>query len=373
MKVLHIISGGETGGSKAHVLSLLEGLSSYISATAVCFLEGDFYRLGREMGLDVRLLRQEKRYNLAVLGKLRELVEKEGFDLLHCHGPRSNFLGALLMRSLKIPALTTVHSDYKLDFKGSRYKSLVYSLLNVRALKRFPYYIAVSDSFKEMLVSRGFPAENIYVVYNGIDFKAPLNETPREEFLARLGLDIPQGADIVGFMSRLHPVKGHDVFLRGAGIVLEEMPDTYFLIAGEGEGERKIREMRSSMGLEDRVFLTGYINSPEDFMNAVDINTLTSYSESFPLVLLEGARWEKPTVSADVGGIRSLIREGETGLLFPPGSSEHFASQLLLLLRSGELARFLGENLYRHARDNFSLERLVEEHLGIYKNILKQA
>lgn len=372
MKVLHLISGGDTGGAKTHVLSLIKELSRHISVTVVCFMEGDFYREGQELGLDIRLIPQKRRYNLRVIRRLRSIISEEGFDVLHCHGARANFLAALLKRCVRIPSITTMHSDYKLDFQDSFYKNFFYTALNSWALKSFDYYIAVSDSFKDMLVSRGFPAESIYVVYNGIDFGAPLNLTSREAFLKRLNIDIPGDARIVGLMARLHPVKGHDMFLSGASLVLEEMPDTYFLVAGEGEEKKKLLEMRRSLGLQDRVLFTGYIDRPDEFINILDINILTSHSESFPLVLLEGARQKKPTVSSDVGGIGCLIREGETGLLFPAGDSSVFASQLLRLLRDEDLARSLGENLYSHARQNFSLERLGEDHCGIYETILNK-
>ncbi|MGI5875304.1 MAG: glycosyltransferase family 4 protein [Dethiobacteria bacterium] len=373
MKVLHLISGGDTGGAKTHVLSLAKELEKHVDIKLICLMEGDFFREGQRMGLNISVIPQKGRYDLGVVRQLCNLIRQERFQILHCHGARANFIAAIMRRSLHIPSLTTMHSDYKLDFQGSFYKNLIYTNLNAWALRSFDYFVAVSDSFKEMLVSRGFPAEKIFVIYNGIDFNAKLKLGRKEDILKDFGLTIPPEARIVGIMGRLHPVKGLDLFLQGARLVLEEEPDIYFLIAGDGEEKEKLIKLRNKLMLGERVYFTGYTNQPDQFISILDINTLTSYSESFPLVLLEGARLKKPTLSANVGGITHLLKEGETGLLFEAGNVEQFALKLLVLLRDEKLAACLGKKLYFYARENFSLERLGYNHREIYRQILKNA
>lgn len=370
IKVLHLISGGDTGGAKNHVLSLAQELAKKVPVSLVCFMEGDFSREGRQAGLDIRVIPQKRRYDLGVVRDLRRMISQEGCTVLHCHGARANFVAAVLRRRLDIPALTTMHSDYKLDFQGSFYKNLVYTTLNAWALRKFGYFVAVSDSFKEMLVQRGFPRARIFVTYNGIDFQVSGQQTDRESFLQRYGLEIPPAAKIVGIMGRLHPVKDHELFLRGAREVLQAQPETHFLIAGDGEEKKRLLALRDSLGLQDHVHFLGYVDNPDAFIQLLDINTLTSRSESFPLVLLEGARQRKPTVSSDVGGVDRLIFDGETGLLFPAGDPRAFAAQTVRLLRDEEAARVMGENLYHHARENYSLERLGQDHLQIYRKVL---
>lgn len=369
-KVLHLISGGDTGGAKTHVLSLIRELRQHIDVTLVCFMEGEFSRDARNMGLDIRVIPQKQRYDLGVLKGLRQMIGAEGFNVLHCHGARANFVASILRRSVRLPAMTTMHSDYRLDFQGSFYKNLVYTTLNAWALRGFDYYFAVSDNFSEMLVSRGFPEHKIFVIYNGIDFTATAVTCNREGFFREAGLDIPPEAPVVGIMGRLHPVKDHALFLRGAKAVLEQAPETHFLVAGDGDDKKKLVQLRDQLRLTERVHFLGHVDDPDNFMHALTINTLTSRSESFPLVLLEGARQKKPTVSADVGGVELLIRHGETGLLFPAGDTAAFAERVLNLLRDGETAQQLGENLYKHARDHFSLERLGDEHIRIYRQVL---
>ena len=371
IKALHLISGGDTGGAKTHVLSLLQELQKRIPVSIVCFMEGDFSREAREIGLDIRVIPQRRRYDLGVVRQLKEVIAREGFTVLHCHGARANFVAAVLRKKIDIPALTTMHSDYKLDFQGSFYKNMVYTTLNAWALRKFDYYVAVSDNFKEMLAGRGFPPARIFVTYNGIDFQVPVDNCDRETFFQQYGLEISPRAKLVGIMGRLHPVKDHELFIRGAKNVLQEHPGVHFLIAGDGEEKRRLISFRDSLGLQDRVHFLGFVDNPDAFISILDINTLTSRSESFPLVLLEGARQKKATLSSRVGGIRQLIQEGKTGMLFEAGNVQDFAEKLQQLLQQDDIAARLGENLYRHARENFSLERLGQEHLGIYRKVLR--
>ena len=370
IKVLHLISGGDTGGAKTHVLSLVQELQNRIGVSLVCFMEGDFSREARQAGLDIRVIPQKRRYDLGVVRELEGLIRQDGYTVLHCHGARANFVAAVLRRRIDIPALTTMHSDYKLDFQGSFYKNLVYTSLNARALRKFDYFVAVSDSFKEMLVDRGFSQARIFVTYNGIDFQVPVAPVDREGFFNQYGLNIPLEAKIVGIMGRLHPVKDHDLFIRAAQMVIQERPDTHFIIAGDGEEKKRLLGLCKSLGLMDRIHFLGFVDNPDDFIGILDINTLTSRSESFPLVLLEGARQKKATVSSEVGGINRLILHGKTGLLFQAGNPGDFAKQILQLLQDPETARAMGENLYHHARENFSLERLGQEHVQIYRKVL---
>ncbi len=367
MKILHLISGGEKGGSKTHVLSLVKELQKQLQITLACLMEGEFYRQAREMGLDARTLLQKKRYHLSPAWEIGRLFKEEGYQLLHCHGPRANFYGALAKKLYKMPTVTTIHSDYQLDFRHNLYKQRVYATFNALALNTFDGYFAVSDTFKEMLLSRGFPREKITVIYNGLDFNAQIKPVARQEFLEKFNLAIPAQAKLVGILARLHPLKGHEIFLAGARRILATASETHFIVGGEGEEKEKLFALRDKLGLKDRVHFTGQISDTPSFFQAIDINTLTSHTESFPYVLLEGALFKKPIVSSAVGGISQLVKDGETGFLFPAGDEAEFACQTLKLLDDDKLRSTLGEKLFHHARDNFSLARLAEIHIQSYE------
>lgn len=371
MKVLHLISGGDTGGAKTHIISLLKGLNKLIDAKVVCFIEDTFYEDAKEAGISIEVYKQKNRSDMSVVNRLVDEINTEGYDIIHCHGARANFIAMFLKMKIKRPLITTIHSDYRLDFKDNFYKRLVYTSLNTVALKVFNYYIAISDTFKEMLIDRGFKKERIYVAYNGIDFDENLNVVSRDSFLSRYNID-HKGKKIIGIVARLDLVKDHETFIRAAGKVLKIRKDIVFLIAGEGNDEKRLKAIVAELGIQDNVFFLGYVDDTDSFYNTIDINVLTSISESFPYVILEGARLNKPMITTNVGGIHNLIKDGENGYLIDVGDYEKVSDRIIDLVSDSELLKKMGTRLHDDVNSNFSTRVMAERHIEIYEDILSK-
>ena len=82
------------------------------------------------------------------------MIREEGFQIIHCHGARANLTGAILRRKVRVPIVTTVHSDYRLDYLGRPLHRLTYGTINTIALRMFDYHIGVSDAMAQLLISR---------------------------------------------------------------------------------------------------------------------------------------------------------------------------------------------------------------------------
>ncbi len=370
-KVLHLISGGDVGGAKTHVLTLVKELQKNLAVKIICFMEGPFAQEAREMGIDIMVLPQHRRYDLKVVDTLVNIIKTEGFTLIHSHGARANFITRFIRKKISIPCVTTIHSDFMLDFKGNLYKHIIYTNLNIFALKKFDYFIAVSKSFKDMLVSRGFPDNRIFIVYNGMDFQEDISYKSRDEFLNERGLAHLRDKRLIGILARLHPVKGHEIFIRAAADVLTDNKDIHFLITGDAGEMPSLDSQIKQLGIDKNIHFIGFIDNPYDFLNAIDINVLTSYSESFPYVLLEGARLEKPTIASAVGGIPMLIDDGVNGYLFEAGDYKELSGKLKIMIDDEEKSKALGRALYKKASENFSLKNLAMDHIKIYNEMLK--
>ena len=370
MKVIHLISGGDTGGAKTHVHSLLQGLNKHIRADMVCFTDGPFTQEARELGIHVDVI--ASRNPLAALKPLREKIAREGYDIIHCHGARGNLMGALLKKSTGLPVVTTVHSDPRLDYMGRPLSALTYGNLNAWALRRIPYRIGVSDAMGDLLVGRGFDPQQMFAIYNGLDYTPRVPPLNRQEFLGSLGLDWPQDAVIVGIAARLNPVKDMGTLLRGFAAAHKEQPQLRLIIAGEGQDEAMLKQLASELGVTNEVCFAGWLSDTDSFYNALDINTLTSLSETFSYALTEGARFALPTVASAVGGIPFLIKNYVTGLLFQPRDHEALGRHLAALAGDADLRRRLGEQLLEKARTEFSIESTIRRQLDIYETILRR-
>lgn len=368
MKVLHLISGGDTGGAKTHIINLLCGLKDKVDVKLVCFIKGPFADDLKKHGIDVHVIEQKSRFDFSVVNKLKDLIESENFEIVHSHGARANLISYFLKKKVNAKFITTVHSDYLLDFKDNFYKNIVFTNLNKFALKRFDNYIAVSDSFKDMLVSRGFDKDKIFTIYNGIFLEDKIIKD-KESYLKEKNIDY-EDKFIVGILARLDKVKDHETFLRAAKEVIDKDKSVIFLLAGDGQDKEHLLSLRKDLGLEQNVYLLGNETHPYDFLNAIDINVLCSLSESFPYVIMEGGSLKKATIASRVGGIPKIIIDGETGELFEKQDYKALAADILKLKNNADERKKLGENLYTRIIDNFTHIKMAEKHVEIYKKIL---
>ncbi len=370
MKVIHLISGGDTGGAKTHVHSLLQGLSRHIQADMVCFTEGPFTEEARALGINIQII--SHRSPLRTLRQLKEKILAGGYDIIHCHGSRGNLMGAILGRSTGLPVVTTVHSDYRLDYMGRPLSRLTYGTLNSAALRCIPYHIGVSDATVDLLIQRGFDPQQLFAIYNGLDFTPVTPALSRREYLASLGLDWPEDAVIAGIAARLNPVKDIATLIRGFALARQRAPQLRLLIAGDGPEEEHLKELAARLGQSDAICFAGWVSDTASFFGALDINTLTSLSETFAYALTEGARFALPTVASRVGGVPYLIDHGVNGLMFEAKDHEALARCLSDLALSPELRKRLGGRLLEKARRDFSLERTIQRQLEIYDVILRR-
>ena len=370
MRVIHLIGGGDTGGAKTHVLNLLRELNNFIDARLVCFRKGDFSEDAEKMGIPIDVI--ESGNPVVGLRELKKLIGKDKVDIIHCHGARGNLMGNMIKKILQAPVVTTVHSDYRLDYLGRPVARLSYGTTNMLALRRVNYYIGVSDPMTDILIERDFPADRIYTIYNGIDFKTPIQCAPRAEFLRSLGLNYQEGDVVAGIAARLSPVKDIPTLLKAMKLAVEKSPHLKLVLAGDGEDRQKLLELAKSLGIADRVCFAGWVSDINSFYHAIDINLLTSLSETFPYALTEGTRMHRATIASNVGGVPVLIDDGKNGLIFTPGDEKQLAEHLVTLANDRELRETMGDLLYEKASRDFSIDRMVEHQLEIYESILKR-
>ncbi|MGI5948686.1 glycosyltransferase family 4 protein [Peptoniphilus sp.] len=369
IKVLHLISGGDTGGAKTHIFTLMKGLEGKVDAKIICFIKDTFYDEAKELGYNIEVFEQRKRSDLSVVTRLSDEIKKAGYDIVHAHGARANFIAMFLKNKISVPMVTTIHSDYMLDFKDSFYKNLIYTGLNKMALKKFDHYICVSDNFKDMLIDRGFNPKKIHVLYNGINTDENIDILPKDAFLEKHKI-IYNGEFIVGIAARLDKVKDHETFIRAAKKVLDKNTDIYFLIAGSGDERTRLEDLAKDFKISDKVYFLNFVKDKYSFFNAIDVNVLTSISESFPYVILEAALVGVPTIATRVGGIPQIVKDDETGYLFDVGDDEALSKHILDLYSDKEKLKMLGSNMKENVKENYSHEAMGRTQYEIYKEIL---
>ena len=369
MKVIHLISGGDTGGAKTHVHSLLQNLSRGMDITLVCFRDGPFAREAAELGIETRVCSGGF---FSALREVRRMIAEEGFELVHTHGSRANLAGAILRSTCGRPVVSTIHSDYRLDYMGRPLAAATYGVLNVLALRRIKYHVGVSDAMRDLLISRRFPRETTFAIYNGLDFSREPKRHDRAAFCARVRANVAPGDIVVGAAARLDPVKDLATLVRGFAAAREGHPELKLIIAGEGPERPALEALAEELGVRGAVTLAGWLDDMEEFYSALDINSLSSLSETFPYALTEGAAYRLPTVASAVGGIPRLIEDGKTGFLFAPGHWEKLGARLAQLASDPGLRERLGAAVHERAAREFSVEATCREQRAVYEEILER-
>ena len=369
MKVIHLISGGDTGGARTHVYSLLSYLlHKGVEVQLVCFIPGSFADGARELGIPTWVLENSF---IGSIGKLRRAIRKGGYDVVHCHGAKANLMGAILRRSLDVPVITTVHSDYRLDYLHRPFAAATYGIANKIALRRLDYRVCVSDTLRERLIDRGFKPNDLFTIYNGLDFSHTVPKTNRAEYFASFGYTVHPDDVIAGIAARLDPVKDIPTLLRALAEARRKCPGLRLAIAGEGMQREELESLVKELRLQDSVFFLGWVTDLDRFYGALDINTLSSLSEGFPYALPEGARAHLATVATNVGGVPAIIENEVTGLLIEPGDVQGLADALTRFALDPDYRREMGDALFRRGMADFSEEATGDRQIEIY-NLLSR-
>ncbi|MBT2661577.1 glycosyltransferase family 4 protein [Bacillus sp. ISL-45] len=362
MKVLHLISGGETGGSKNHLLSLLKNLNETEVLLGV-FQEGKLSEEARQMGIPVIMYGQSSRYDFSVISKIKQTIKDNQISIVHTHGPRANLFTYFVRQTTPFKWISTIHSDPSQDFIKGGIKGKIFTTINMTVIKKIDHFFAVSERFKQMLVGFGLPAEKITTVYNGISFDEQL-----ECKLSREELQLKEDDFVICMVARLHPIKGHTVVFEALKKVLAAKQNVKLLLIGDGpERDDLEREVRDK-GLTENVRFLGFQQDVHSYLCLSDVKLLASYSESFPLVILEAARAHTPVISTDVGGVKDLIAEPSLGWVVPIKDAEALAGAITEAITTRNLPS-LGNNLYEKASRLYSIDQLAKSTEETYKKI----
>jgi glycosyltransferase involved in cell wall biosynthesis len=228
-------------------------------------------------------------------------------------------------------------------------------------------FIAVAEGQVEFLVTeKAIPEEKIVVVYNGIDLTKFSPGPKRADWLEIL--DIPAEAKVVGILAVLRPEKDHANLFRAATRVIEERPDTFLVIAGDGPERGHLENLAEDLGIRGHVRFAGHVADVEGILSTFDVAVLCSYTvETLPMAFIEAMAMKKPLVATRVGGLPEMIEEGRNGYLVPKKNSPALAEAILKVIESdqkiermGEHSRWLAERRFSASLMTSATESLIE-------------
>lgn len=284
--------------------------------------ETPFTAAARAIGMPVHEIAASSPYDLRQVGRLATLVRDGRFDIVHAHEAVSDVLTYALSWVHRLPIVSTAHGWIANSRKG---RFMV--ALDKRVLARFDRVIAVSEKMQRDLLEAGVPALRITLLHNAIVLdKYRRGEGPGalESLLGRR----PAGPIMVS-IGRLSPEKGHADLIEALAIAAAEGRHIVTVLAGDGPARGDIERRIAAAGLQDWVFLPGYISQPARLLQDADLMVLPSHTEGLPNAALEALAMQVPVLATNVGGTPEVIVDGETGRLVPARTPRALAAGIV--------------------------------------------
>lgn len=384
MKVTHLISGSEGGGSRFQVLNLLEELSagSQVEVELLSLMEGPLTEDARSRGLPMEIFPMNNIGDFSVIKPLLRHLAYTSPDIIHTHGVRANFIGRLVYKfmatDLKPVLFTTVHSSIYHDYKNS-WKRFIYPPLEKSLRGDVSQFIAVSKGLYRELQDDGIAEDRLSVIPNGIYPENYLksddlnnDDLNNDDCNLRRELGISKDAGVMLSVGRLMPVKGHSYLLSAFSKLLQRSgysnaeQNLYLVLVGDGPEAEKLRQQAEDLSIAEYVVFTGYRKDVPDFLQMADLFVLPSLMEGMPIILLEAMAAGLPILASDVGGISEVVIDGESAMLIPSADDEALADSLENLWKSPELRQQLGTQARITVMEKYHFNRVVEETTQLY-------
>ena len=363
MNILYLTNHLNIGGISSYVLSLAEGLkkrghSVYVASSGGKLLPRFIQEGITFVPIPIKIKSEICPKIMISMFKLLNLMKGKKIDIIHSHSRTTQVLGCLLSRNSGVVHLSTCHGFFK-----TRLSRRLFPCWGRRI-------IAISKEVREHLI-RDFKVEEnmISLIPNGVDCEKFFNTNPGSgtEIRKRIGLG---NGPIIGIVARLSDIKGHIYLIQAMASVLEKVPGALLLIVGEGKMKNSLNDLTETLQIEKNVFFLPPVTETAEILSVMDIFILPSLKEGLGLSLMEAMAAGRAVIGSDIGGIRSLIKDRDNGLLVPPADCDGLARAIIELLNNPGLRQFLGNNARAFIKDNFSQERMLIETEKLYRACL---
>lgn len=298
-------------------------------------------------------------FGSALGARLGQLLDRENFDIVHAHTPFT--VARIALRECRRRSIPMVYEKRNLWEESARARGKLSGrwplfelsqAMDGRVTRAADAVCTITEALRTRTIELGLPAERIFVVGNGVDTDL---FSPRLAS-AELRNQCVRGGDfVIGFIGSFFSFEGLPLLLRSFAKVRSKYPGARLVLVGDGEDRPILDQLLIELDLEDSVWLVGRVPHDRvlDFYAAMDVlvyprrrSTLTEMIS--PLKPLEPMAMGRCVLGSDVGGIRELVRDGDTGLLFEADSEAALVERLLTLASRNVDAVALGDRARVH-------------------------
>jgi len=386
IRILRIINRFNIGGPTFNATFLSRYLSDDFETLLIGGLpeedESDSLHILEEYGLKPILIPEMKRTpnfksDHAAYRKIKEIIKEFQPDIVHTHAAKAGALGRRAAFSCNVPVVVHTFHGHVFHSYFGKFKTIIFKAIERRLARKTNGIIAISDIQKNELstIHRIANQDKIKVIPLGFDLNKfrVLSDEKRKAMRKNLKLDDDTIA--VAIIGRLAAIKDHSFFLDVVERILDSTSKLIrFFIVGDGlereKIEKRVKEINGRKG--QVVIMTSWIKDIASFNAGMDIICLTSKNEGTPVSLIEAQASGIPIVTTDVGGVRDVVNDGETGFIVPINELELFTEKMLILIEDEKKRKIMSQNGWSFVEQKFHYERLVRDMENYYWELLNK-
>ena len=312
--------------------------------------------------------------NFNMVAKATEIMNKEGsFDVIHAHDWLVAYAAKSLKNSFNVPLVSTIHATENGRNSGihdetQRYINDTEWLLTYEATE-----VIVNSNFMKGHIQGlfGLPFDKINVIPNGINL-TNFNGIDRDyDFRRQYAAD---NEKIILYMGRLVYEKGVQHLISAMPKILNGYNDAKLIIAGKGGMIDELKAEAEALGLGNKVYFTGYLDSKQvqKMYKCADVAVFPSTYEPFGIVALEAMLAGVPTVVSDVGGLNEIVEHGVTGMKSYAGNANSIADSILNILYDHQLAANVSKNAKAKVKELYNWNKIAQDSHFVYQKAICQ-
>ncbi len=378
MRVTHVITRLIVGGAQENTVATVLGLRQRAGMETALLagptagpegsLESAFEPCPQVLSIVPSLVRpvHPLRDILALLA-LSRIFRSTRPEIVHTHSGKAGILGRWAAHRAGVPIVVhTIHGPSFGPFQGAPANGIF------RGAERFAarfttHYVSVAEAMTRQYLAAGLGQPGQYTrIFSGFPLQPFLEAENDPAWRARLGL-APDDF-VIGMISRLFKLKGHDDLLDIAPKLVRQCPRAKFLLVGDGAWRARLEDRARAAGLEKRFVFAGLVAPAEvpRHVGIMDALAHLSRREGLPRALPQALAAARPVVAYDCDGAGEVCIDNETGFLVPPGDRETLARRLLQLAGDPDLRRRLAARGREFVRARFSVDTMLDELQALY-------
>ena len=312
--------------------------------------------------------------NFNMLSKATEIINKEGgFDVIHAHDWLVTYAAKSLKNAYDIPIVATIHPteagrNSGIHDETQRYINDTEWLLTYEATE-----VIVNSNYMKNEIQRlfGLPFDKINVIPNGINLSNFTGIERDYDFRRQYAMD---NEKIILYVGRLVYEKGVQNLIAAMPKILANYHDSKLIIAGRGGMMDELKQEARNLGLDNKVYFTGYLDSKkvQKMYKCADVAVFPSTYEPFGVVALEAMLAGVPTVVSDVGGLDEIVTHGVDGMKSYAGNANSIADSVTALLYDHQLATNVSKKAKQKVKDQFNWEKIAQDTHFAYEKAICQ-